>query len=423
MAARSDEIQTLASPSALAQHYREVRAQSLLLCATMQPDDYVVQSMPSASPAKWHLAHTSWFFESFVLEPHKRGYSTFDEQYAFLFNSYYYTVGNMHDRPRRGLLTRPTTKEIFHYRSIVDEAVLELLDTDSDPRILFLVELGLHHEQQHQELMLTDIKHAFSSNPLKPALIEATAVPSRTKLPDFGFVTFQGGEVEIGANREAFCFDNETPRHRTLLKPFEFANRTVTNSEFRAFIDAGGYRQPEFWLSDGWAWVQQENILRPLYWSEDHQAEFTLTGMQDIDPDAPVCHLSFYEADAFARFAGARLPTEAEWESAATQPVEGHFMDRGQWHPERASGQHAGTLAQIFGDTWEWTASPYSPYPGFRPLSGSLGEYNGKFMCNQMVCRGGSCVTPPGHVRASYRNFFYPHECWQFFGLRLARDI
>ena len=405
----------------LAAVYREVRDRSLALCRTLETEDYVVQSMPSVSPVKWHLAHTTWFFERFVLTPLAPGYEVLDPAYDYLFNSYYQTVGRMHPRPERGLLSRPTVEQVRAYRRHVDKHVLELLAEREDAQLGFLVELGLNHEEQHQELMLTDIKHVFSVNPLKPRLVDAQVPRRSQQLPPLEFVSVEGGLREIGAPGDGFCFDNETPRHRVWLDDFALANRLVTNREYREFITDRGYEQSHLWLSDGWVFVNEQDIRRPLYWDEALEREYTLSGMRELDPDAPVSHVSLYEADAFARWAGARLPTEAEWEVAvADAAVTGNLLDSGLLHPQPLAGEPDG-IAQLFGDTWEWTASAYAPYPGFAPLAGSLGEYNGKFMCNQMVCRGGSCVTPPGHVRASYRNFFYPGERWQFFGIRLAR--
>jgi len=426
MALRSDDFDSIAP---LAERYLRVRRSSLNLCRTLEPEDFVVQSMPSVSPAKWHLAHTTWFYEQFILVPNIPGYVVFDDQFHYLFNSYYNTKGSMHPRAIRGLLSRPGVAAIKAYRDYVDDSMLQLMRNNDDPQITSLVVLGLNHEQQHQELMLTDIKHVFSVNPLKPALFEIESRRRETALPDIGFRTLSGDLVEIGADGESFCFDNETPRHEVFIKDFQLANRLVTNSEFEAFIDAGGYREPTLWLSDGWSWLESKNIDRPLYWSDDRSAEFTLGGMLDIDPDAPVSHVSFYEADAYARWAGARLPTEPEWETAAASAKstrrnsdQENFAESGFFHPQPMVDDAATTLNQIFGDTWEWTASAYAPYPGFRPLDGSLGEYNGKFMCNQLVCRGGSCVTPADHIRLTYRNFFYPDDRWQFFGIRLARD-
>ncbi len=407
--------------AALASAYREVRDRSLALCRTLETEDYVVQSMPSVSPVKWHLAHTTWFFERFVLTPLAPGYEVLDPAYDYLFNSYYQTVGRMHPRPERGLLSRPTVEQVREYRRYVDRHLLALLAEREDAQLGFLVELGLNHEEQHQELMLTDIKHVFSVNPLKPRLVDAQLPRRGQPLPPLEFVNVTGGLREIGAPGDGFCFDNETPCHRVWLDDFGLANRLVTNREYREFIIDRGYEQSHLWLSDGWAFVVERGIRRPLYWDEALEREYTLSGMRELDPDAPVSHVSLYEADAFARWAGARLPTEAEWEVAAAEAdVAGNLLDSGLLHPQPLAGAPDG-LAQLFGDVWEWTASAYAPYPGFAPLAGSLGEYNGKFMCNQMVCRGGSCVTPHGHVRASYRNFFYPGERWQFFGIRLAR--
>jgi len=405
----------------LAAAYLRVRGRTERLAGPLSPEDACVQSMPDASPAKWHLAHTTWFFEAFVLSGHVPGYAPLDERFAYLFNSYYFTVGQMHARPRRGLLTRPSLAEVMDYRAHVDEAMSRLIaDREGDPELGFLVSLGLNHEEQHQELLLTDIKHLFAQNPLAPAYADL-AGPTGIRAAATRWVQRPGGIVEIGHAGDAFAFDNETPRHRAVVEAHALASRPVTNDEFRQFIRDGGYATPALWLSDGWAAVNTEGWNRPLYWSGDLEEEFTLGGLLPLDPDAPVTHVSYYEADAFARWAGARLPTEAEWESAAAEyPVAGNFADSGALHPR--AGAAADGLSQIFGDTWEWTASPYAPYPGFRPLGGSLGEYNGKFMCSQMVLRGGSCATPEGHVRPSYRNFFYPQQRWQFTGIRLARD-
>jgi ergothioneine biosynthesis protein EgtB len=404
----------------LAGRYRRVREQTLQLCEGLSAEDMMVQSMPDASPAKWHLAHTTWFFEQFVLGRDPR-YRPRDPAWHFLFNSYYQSVGPMHARPQRGLLSRPALADVLAYRRYVDEAVSEWLLRGQDEALAPLVELGLQHEQQHQELLLTDIQHAFWCNPLLPAY--------RSRAPREGagpgpapleFLPGREGVFEIGSAGERFAFDNETPRHRVLLAPHMLANRLVTNEEFAAFVHDGGYREPTLWLSDGWATVQREGWQRPLYWQPDLASAFGLAGVQALDPGAPVCHLSYYEADAFARWADARLPTEAEWEvAAAGLPVQGNLLDDAPRPPQAASGPG---LLQWYGDTWEWTASPYVPYPGFKPLPGSLGEYNGKFMCGQWVLRGGSCATPRDHVRASYRNFFPPQARWQFAGLRLARD-
>jgi ergothioneine biosynthesis protein EgtB len=411
------------APESLSVAYRRVRAVTMSLCEPLQPEDFVVQSMPDASPAKWHLAHTTWFFEQFLLKPYLPGYRAFNPQYEYLFNSYYESVGPMHPRVERGMLTRPGVNEIYDYREHVDAHMAKLIDTrNDDDRVSSLSILGLNHEQQHQELLLTDIKHLFSRNPLLPTYRSAATASATPSSSTLRFLEIEGGIREIGATGKHFCFDNETPRHRALVEPFALADRPVMNGEYREFIRAGGYRRPEFWLSDGWAIVKGERWRRPLYWSESLDAEFTLAGEQALHPNAPVCHLSYYEADAFARWAGVRLPSEAEWEvAAAGMPLAGNLLNNEQLHP-RPPGDASG-LKQLFGDVWEWTASAYGPYPGFRPAQGALGEYNGKFMCNQLVLRGGSCVTPNDHIRATYRNFFYPHARWQFTGLRLAKDL
>jgi len=407
----------------LAQRFRKIRTRSIALCSTLGSEDMVIQSMPDVSPTKWHLAHTTWFFEQFLLRRFVSEYRIFHERYDYLFNSYYQTVGKIYPRAERGLLSRPTVEEILDYRAYVDRQMATLIDNSDSEQLEFLIELGLNHEQQHQELLLTDIKHVLSINPLRPAFRETETAGSSDAPRQLSFSKFTGGIDVIGASGPGFCFDNETPEHEVLVGDFALANRLVANQEYRSFIDDGGYVTPELWLADGWAWVQQNNIDRPLYWSGDVSTEFTLGGPRAIELNAPVCHVSYYEADAYARWAGARLPTEAEWEVAARQvPVTGNLMDDGSFHPvairEKGDGLH-----QVFGDVWEWTTSAYSPYPGFKPLAGSLGEYNGKFMSNQIVVRGGSCITAADHIRPSYRNFFYPQQRWQFFGIRLAQDI
>ena len=420
MVSNPETVQDCAAES-LSANYARVRNLTLELTRTLVPEDTVIQSMPDVSPSKWHLAHTTWFFERFVLEQHVKNYRRYSDDYDYLFNSYYYTAGQMHARPRRGLLSRPTLGEIADYRKHVDDRISELLATNDDPDIAFLVTLGLNHEQQHQELLLTDIKHVFSCNPTWPAVNpnlreHEGEIPAQLK-----FRKVSGGIQQVGAVGSGFCFDNETPRHDVLLHDHEIANRLVTNAEYLDFVSDDGYSNPGLWLSDGWALINEQKWSRPIYWSEDLASEFTLAGKRDIDWNAPVSHVSYYEADAFARWAGARLPTEFEWENAAASdqgyaPVEGNFLHRQFWHPI-ASGE-----SQFFGDVWEWTSSSYAPYPGFKPLAGSLGEYNGKFMCNQMTVRGGSCVTSRDHARASYRSFFYPDARWQVLGIRLARD-
>jgi len=391
--------------------YRAVRALSEVLVAPLSDADATLQSMPDASPAKWHLAHTTWFFETFLLRDHLVGYQLFDERWPFLFNSYYEAEGPRHPRAARGMLARPALDEVLAYRAHVDDAMAALLGR---PELAALIELGLAHEQQHQELLLTDVKHALWSNPLGPAY--ALLQPGAGANGETGWVEHPGGIARIGHAGPGFAFDNEGPSHRVLLEPFALADRLVSNTEWDAFIADGGYRTPALWLSDGWAWVQQERIASPLYWHEEES--FTHAGWQDRDPAAPVTHVSYYEADAFATWAGARLPTEFEWEAI------------GQGHEAAAGNQldAAGALMPrgshgLFGDCWQWTRSAYLPYPRFRPAEGAVGEYNGKFMSGQFVLKGASCATPRGHSRASYRNFFYPHQRWQFTGLRLAKDI
>jgi ergothioneine biosynthesis protein EgtB len=404
--------------AALSDRYRHTREQSLALIRDLRPEDTVVQSMPDVSPSKWHLAHVTWFFERFVLEAGLPNYTRFDDQFHFLFNSYYYSAGKMHARPKRGLLSRPTLAEILDYRAYVDTAMQQLLQTSTaGDRLLDVIALGLNHEQQHQELLLTDIKHVFSCNPLHPPVSLSLSAAASVAVAPYSYREVQGGIHSIGASGDGFAFDNETPRHDALLQDHRIGNRLVTNGEYREFVQDGGYDNSELWLSDGWATINEREWRRPLYWDEGLENEFTLGGDRPIDPNAPVCHVSYYEADAYARWAGARLPTEFEWEEAAEkQAVSGNLLESNLWHPVASTG------SQFFGDVWEWTSSSYAPYPGFRPLEGSLGEYNGKFMCNQMTVRGGSCVTAEDHVRASYRSFFYPDARWQFLGIRLAKD-
>jgi ergothioneine biosynthesis protein EgtB len=415
----------------LGERYRSVREATEALAEGVTSEDATPQSMPDASPVKWHLAHTSWFFETFVLEPQVRGYASPDPAYRVLFNSYYHGVGEQHPRPERGLVTRPGLAEVRDYRRHVDDAMAQLLARDGvAPEVASVVELGLHHEQQHQELILTDLKHLLWKNPLRPAYRRRGAEPAAPALPPLGWHAFDEGLVEIGHAGKGFGFDNEGPRHRVWLAGFELASRPVTCGEYLAFVADGGYARPEVWLSDGWAAREAQGWQAPLYWEPDPEGgpgawrHFTLGGMRRLDAHEPVTHLSLYEADAYARWAGARLPTEFEWEAVATaRPVEGHFVESGRLHPAPLAGAGASRgPQQLFGDVWEWTGSAYAPYPGYRPPAGVLGEYNGKFMCNQMVLRGGSCATPASHVRASYRNFFPPDARWQFSGIRLARD-
>ena len=404
--------------AALSDRYRKIREQSLALIAGLQPEDTVIQSMPDVSPTKWHLAHVTWFFERFVLEPNLRGFTRFDNQYHYLFNSYYYSAGEMHARPKRGLLSRPSLAQVLDYRSYVDTAMQQLLQTGAaDEQVIKVITLGLNHEQQHQELLLTDIKHVFSCNPIHPPVSHALDVAITNAVTPYSYDHVDAGIRSIGATGGDFAFDNETPRHDALLHEHRIGNRLVTNGEYREFIRGGGYESCELWLSDGWAIVNERGWRRPLYWDAALEQEFTLGGDREIDSNAPVCHVSYYEADAFARWAGARLPTEFEWETAAgQQAVSGNLLESNHWHPVAAAE------SQFFGDVWEWTSSAYAAYPGFKPLDGSLGEYNGKFMCNQMTVRGGSCVTARDHIRSSYRSFFYPDARWQFLGIRLAKD-
>ncbi len=423
MNARPDSLPTPPVTDDLDAFYVRVRERSEALCATLAPEDTVVQSMPDASPVKWHLAHTTWFFEQFVLS-RDAAWMPAHPEWRYLFNSYYQSVGPMHARARRGLLTRPTLREILDFRHRVDTAVRTwLVDHGDDAELVVLVTLGLNHEQQHQELLLTDIKHLFSVNPLEPAYADLPVPPAGADVP-LRFIPGDEGPVDIGHAGSGFAYDNESPRHRQWLHPHALANRPVNNAEFRRFIDDGGYRTPTLWMSEGWATVQREGWAHPLYWSDDLDSEFTLAGRRELDPLAPVCHVSYYEADAFARWAGARLPTEAEWEcqAAGLEPAHGHFQEDGFLHPRAPHPDATAEPLQMFGGVWEWTASPYVAYPGFKPMEGALGEYNGKFMCGQWVLRGGSCATPRGHVRASYRNFFYPPDRWQFMGLRLGKD-
>jgi ergothioneine biosynthesis protein EgtB len=402
-----------------------VRARTESLCTPLEIEDYVIQASDSVSPPKWHLAHTSWFFETFILLPFAPGYRVFDEAYAHLFNSYYETAGTFFPRAQRGLLSRPTVAQIYRYRSHVDEALQALLKNlpqQSAPDILARVELGIEHETQHQELLLMDVKYNFFINPLKPAYRDAANPPSPASLPAMGSHEFGGGIVEIGHDGMGFSFDNERPRHQTLLRDFRLGSRLVSNEEYLAFITDRGYQRADLWLSDGWHTINTQHWQAPLYWHRDGSdwQQFTLSGMQPLKLHEPVAHLSYYEADAYARWAGKRLPTEAEWEhAAASLPISGNFLESGSLHPQAA---HQPGLTQLYGDLWEWTQSAYSSYPGFHPLPGTLGEYNGKFMSDQMVLRGGCCVTAHDHIRASYRNFYRPADRWMFSGLRLAED-
>lgn len=411
----------------LLDRYREVRGRTESLCEPLQPEDYVLQAMADASPTKWHLAHTTWFFETFVLADAVAGYHHAREDANFLFNSYYNAVGERIARDRRGMLSRPSIEEVRRYRSEVDRRMEEWLGSDSRDaleRLAPVVVLGLNHEQQHQELILTDLKVAFGMNPVRPVYREDAAGGPSREAARLRWIEGPGGVLSIGSDGGGFRFDNEGPRHRTYLEPFEIASRPATVGEYLAFLDDNGYRRPEFWLSDGWAARTAAGWEAPMYWEKTGTgwSSFTLGGMRRLVESDPVVHLSFYEADAFARWSGARLPTEAEWEVvAADRPVVGNLLEMDRFHPTAAPDDPSGGPVGLFGDVWEWTASPYIAYPGYRPASGALGEYNGKFMCNQIVLRGGSCATPADHVRATYRNFFPPGARWQFSGVRLAR--
>ncbi len=408
----------------LAQRYRDVRAVTEGLAAPLSAEDCTVQSMPDASPVKWHLAHTTWFFETFVLEPGIDRYQLFRPEFRVLFNSYYNSVGAQHARPQRGMLSRPALDEVRAYRAHVDRGVLEVLDHGPGAPLLDTIELGLHHEQQHQELVLTDVKHLLSLNPLRPAYRKSPQPASSSPLA-LRWHSHPGGVTWVGHDGASFAFDNEGPRHRALVEPFALGSRLITNGEFLSFIEDHGYERPELWLSDGWEAVRTHHWGAPLYWWQEGETWHTLTlsGPRRVQVSEPVCHVSFYEADAFARWAGARLPSEVEWEIfGARAEIEGNLLETALLHPRSDGGAGPEAPRQLLGDVWEWTSSPYAPYPGFRPPPGALGEYNGKFMVNQLVLRGGSCVTPRSHLRATYRNFFPPHARWQFSGIRLARD-
>lgn len=411
-----------ASPDEMRARYLAVRSLMLDLVAPLSDADATGQSMPDASPAKWHLAHVTWFFETFVLRDHVAGYQPYDTRWAYLFNSYYEAEGARHARPQRGLLTRPSLSEVLDYRRHVDDAMAQAMRVLME-RCPDLLELGLHHEQQHQELLLTDIKHLFFQNPLGPAVWNEASSPVAAQSPEpIQWIDGPVGLNEIGAAGGGFAFDCEQPVHRHYLTPYALANRLVSNAEWAAFIADGGYSTASLWLSDGWGWVQQNGIEAPLYWraAEDGWEHFTLAGWRPVDPDAPVTHISLYESDAFAAWSSARLPTEQEWEAAARRddPLGGVQLDRAGPVAPRADG-----VASMFGDVWQWTGSAYRPYPGFRAAPGAVGEYNGKFMSGQFVLKGASCATPRGHSRATYRNFFFPHQRWQFTGLRLAKDL
>ena len=407
-----------ARPAPVADLFDQVRARSETLTASLSPEDMMLQSMEDASPAKWHLAHTTWFFEEFILKPHVRGYRTPDNRFAFLFNSYYVQAGPRHARDKRGLISRPGVEAVLSYRAHVGHAMRDLLTSGRDdlPEIEALTELGCHHEMQHQELLVTDLLHALSYNPLMPAYRDPEPMPVTDEIP-LQFNAHDGGLTVIGHAGDGFAYDCEQPRHQHFLAPYRLANRPVTNRDWINFIEDGGYTTPTFWLMDGWATCQREGWAHPLYWwqQDDEWWSFTLRGPQPVNLNAPVVHVSYYEADAYARWADARLPTEQEWEDAARDtPLQGNFLESNALRPLPSGG--------LWGDVWQWTASPFSPYPGFRPPEGAIGEYNGKFMVNQFVLRGGSCATPIAQMRPTYRTFFYPHQRWQMLGLRLAKD-
>ena len=413
--------------------FRSVRGATVELCSVLSPEDMMVQSRPEASPTKWHIAHTSWFFETFVLREFVPGYRPFDPDYLWLFNSYYNSLGEMPEKKLRASFARPSLDRIMAFRAHVDAAVEQLLENAATDEVVRRVVLGLEHEQQHMELIVADIKHALWTNPLLPALRDAAWQVDGRMAPPLSWTEFNLGLVEIGvspdtADATAFAFDNETPRHKVYVGPFALANRLVTCAEYLRFVEENGYGRPELWLSEGWSTVKERAWEAPLYWRRDRDTKagwsiYTVHGMRSLDDmsETPVCHLSMFEADAYARWAGCRLPTEFEWEiAAAAQEVAGNLFESEELHPVPVGGGEG--LQQMFGDVWEWTASPYTGYPGYRPLPGALGEYNGKFMSSQVILRGGSCATPSTHIRATYRNFFPPSTRWQFSGLRLARD-
>ncbi len=409
----------------LAQQYLDVRKTTENLCAPLTAEDQMVQPMTDASPTKWHQAHTTWFFETFILTPYLPAYRPLDANYRYLFNSYYKQLGAHPLRSIRGMFSRPTLAQVQDYRAHVDTAMARLLASDIvvEAQVQQLITLGINHEQQHQELILTDIKYTFWSNPLRPAYFSAPVEEPRGEPQPLHWVDFPGGVQTVGYEGDGFFFDNEGPRHQVMLRPFRMASRLITNAEYTEFMNDGGYNRPELWLSDGWDYVNVQHWTAPLYWEQHDGAwlAFTMGGLREVRSYEPVCHLSYYEADAYARWAGARLATEAEWEAAASQaPIAGNLLEDRRFHP--APANDSASPSQLFGDVWEWTASAYAPYPGFRPAAGALGEYNGKFMCSQMVLRGGSCVTPRSHIRATYRNFFPPSARWQFSGIRLAKD-
>ena len=428
----------------LPQRYQAVRAQTMRLCAPLETEDYVAQSCTEASPIKWNLGHTTWFFEEFVLKPYAEEYRLFHPDYAFLFNSYYNAAGDRTPRPMRGLMTRPVLRDVLRYREYVDEAMLALMERSSQgERLAGLIEIGWNHEQQHQELLLTDLKHLFSLNPMCPVYLapdeslgKATAghggaahpggrTTGAPAPPPFVWFEHGAGNRLVGHGGGRFGYDNEFTQHKVWLDGFALANRLITNAEYMEFMDEGGYERHELWLDEGWSLLQRHRWRAPLYWEKQNGTwqMFTLRGMQPVDPGEPVCHVSLFEADAYARWAGARLPTEEEWEAAAQEePISGNLLESERFHPEAREDLSTGPLAQLYGDVWEWTGSQYRPYPGYRTLNGALGEYNGKFMSSQFVLRGGSCATASSHIRSTYRNYFPPHARWQFTGIRLAKE-
>jgi len=423
---QEEKLYSRLSKSAIRNNYQQIRNFSSILTETLEPEDMVVQPMTNASPTKWHLAHTSWFFETFVLGKFLDDFESMHPQYAYLFNSYYLRTGVPFTRSRRGMVTRPTVKEVFEYRAYVDEqiaAFIEQADEETWQKAAPVIEIGINHEQQHQELILTDIKYTLAQNPLLPVFREAEMQYSND-VPELEWVSFGEGITEIGSKGNEFTYDNEHPRHKTFVQNFELANRLITNREYLEFMEDGGYERVELWLEEGWSKIKQEKWQSPLYWfkRDGEWWNYTLSGARKVNPAEPVTHVSYFEADAFARWMDARLPTEQEWEHASKDMnIGGNFVEDRHFHPVPVSGSPVKTIRQLFGDVWEWTLSSYAPYPGYKPLPGALGEYNGKFMANQYVLRGGSCATSKTHIRNTYRNFFHTDARWQFSGIRLAR--
>jgi len=423
----NNDTERVLSRENLLSRYKAVRNFSLEICKPLITEDFVIQSMPDVSPTKWHLSHTSWFFETFVLKEASGNYKSLHPRYAYLFNSYYIQAGDRFERPKRGLLSRPSVEEVFQYRDYIDQKMISFFESSNEEtfkKLSQVVEIGLHHEQQHQELMLTDIKHVFSINPLHPVYVEKED-KNIERIPSVKWISFEEGIYKIGNNGKEFSYDNETPQHNEYVESFSLASRLITNGEYIKFVEDGGYDRAELWLSDGAAAVAKERWIAPLYWEkiDGDWWNFKLTGFKKVNLNEPVCHVSFYEADAFARWAGARLPTEAEWEAAVSDlDINGNFVENKNFHPVPVLEESNGP-EQMYGNVWEWTRSSYSPYPGYKTLPGALGEYNGKFMSNQMVLRGGSCATSKTHIRKTYRNFFPPNARWQFMGIRLAKDI